>query len=309
MTLLLALHCAAGSALTGSHRARRSNHCGGHCTHRQVYCPRWYLITVLFCSLFANTAVHVLLHTAVHCRIVMRTHVHPPPTPTHPQAGVLARSQCGVLCAGARGPQSSPSAMQAAPCTQPAPRPATRPLSLARARTCTRAHAQLQPCPLQACGGPGQHPRSLPARNGRSQCRLPLRTPACCGRQASTPCARAGTGAQRGCIRHEHGGTVCIRPHHTPHALLSSTISSSVHLRPAEPTRLLSCLQDTKTVPIHALHTVHSVPEANTTASGHGMGSSGSVGELAIPRNLIQWFGARTGRLVHRNCVLQTVRD
>ena len=308
MTLLLALHCAAGSALTGSHRARRSNHCGGHCTHRQVYCPRWYLITVLFCSLFANVAVHVLLHTAVHCRIVMRTHVHPPPTPTHPQAGVLACSQCGVLCAGARGPQSSPSAMQAAPCTQPAPRPATQPLSLARARA--RAHARTRSC----SPGPAGLRRPWPAPTQPSRAQWPLAVPtptAHAGllRPAGQYPVRAGTGAQRGCIRHEHGGTVCIRPHHTPHALLSSTISSSVHLRPAEPTRLLSCLQDTKTVPIHALRTVHSVPEANTTASGHGMGSSGSVGELAIPRNLIQWFGARTGRLVHRNCVLQTVRD
>ena len=193
MTLLLALHCAAGSALTGSHRARRSNHCGGHCTHRQVYCPRWYLITVLFCSLFANTAVHVLLHTAVHCRIVMRTHVHPPPTPTHPQAGVLARSQCGVLCAGARGPQSSPSAMQAAPCTQPAPRPATRPLSLARARTCTRAHAQLQPWPCRpAAALASTHaafPRAMAARSADSHC---AHRPAAAGR----PAPRARTRVQ-----------------------------------------------------------------------------------------------------------------
>ena len=177
-----------------------------------------------------------------------------------------------------------------------------------------RAHARTRSCSPVPCrpaaalaSTHAAFPRAMAARSADSHC---AHRPAAAGRPAPRGArVRADTRAQRGCIRHEHGGAVCIRPHHTPHVLLSSTISSSVHLRPAEPTRLLSCLQDTKTVPIHALHTVHSVPEANTTASGHGMGSSGSVGELAIPRNLIQWFGARTGRLVHRNCVLQTVRD
>ena len=169
--------------------------------------------------------------------------------------------------------------------------------------TRARAAAALSPAGLR-------RPWPAPTQPSRAQWPLAVPTPtAHTGLLRPVYPVRAGTGAQRGCIRHEHGGAVCIRPHHTPHVLLSSTISSSVHLRPAEPTRLLSCLQYTKTVPIHALRTVHSVPEANTTASGHGMGSSGSVGELAIPRNLIQWFGARTGRLVHRNCVLQTVRD
>ena len=113
---------------------------------------------------------------------------HPPP-PTRKQVcwHVASVESCVLARVGLKAAQVQCKLRPALSLRRGPPRSHSVWHAHAHVHTRARAAAALA---LQACGGPGQHPRSLPARNGRSQCRLPLRTPACYGRQASTPCAR-----------------------------------------------------------------------------------------------------------------------